>query len=77
MDNLQYLFFMQIKPPFTGSTISTLLHDQINSKDCQVLSLGDSGFLQYFKVVSSDYGKPCFSVFLFGLLLMEEIRLKS
>ena len=31
-----------------GSTISTLLHDKINPKDCQVLSLG----------VSSDYGKP-------------------
>ena len=41
-----------------GSTISTLLHDKINPKDCQVLSLGDSGFLQFFKVVSSDYGKP-------------------
>ena len=24
-----------------GSTISTLLHDRINPKDCQVLSLGD------------------------------------
>ncbi len=42
----------------TGSTISTLLHDKINPKDCQVLSLGDSGFLQFFRVVSSDYGKP-------------------
>ena len=41
-----------------GSTISTLLHDKINPKDCQVLSLGDSGFLQFFRVVSSDYGKP-------------------
>ena len=38
------------------STISTLLHDKINPKDCQVLSLGDSGFLQFFRVVSSDYG---------------------
>ena len=38
----------------TGSTISTLLHDKINPKDCQVLSLGDSGFLQFFRVVSSD-----------------------
>ena len=35
-------------PPNTGSTISTLLHDKINPKDCQVLSLGDSGFLQFF-----------------------------
>ena len=42
----------------TGSTISTLLHDKINPKDCQVVSLGDSGFLQFFRVVSSDYGKP-------------------
>ena len=41
-----------------GSTISTLLHDKINPKDCQVLSRGDSGFLQLFRVVSSDYGKP-------------------
>ena len=42
----------------SGSTISTLLHDKINPKDCQVLSLGDSRFLQFFRVVSSDYGKP-------------------
>ena len=42
----------------SGSTISTLLHDKINPKDCQVLSLGDSGFLQFFRVVSSNYGKP-------------------
>ena len=41
-----------------GSTISTLLHDRINPKDCQVLSLGDTGFLQFFRVVSRDYGKP-------------------
>ena len=41
----------------SGSTISTLLHDKINPKDCQILSLGDSGFL-HFGVVSSDYGKP-------------------
>ena len=41
-----------------GSTISTLLHDRINPKDCQVLSLGDTGFLQLFRVVSRDYGKP-------------------
>ena len=26
--------------------------------DCHVLSLGDSGFLHFFRVVSSDYGKP-------------------
>ena len=41
-----------------GSTISTLLHDRINPKDCQVLSLGHTGFLQFFRVVSRDYGKP-------------------
>ena len=45
------------------STISTLLHDKINPKDCQVLSLGDSGFLQIFRVVSSDYGKPSHRIF--------------
>ena len=42
----------------TWSTISTLLHDKINPKECQVLSLDDSGFLHFFRVVSSDYGKP-------------------
>ncbi len=42
----------------SGSTISTLLHDRINPKDCQVLFLGDTGFLQFFRVVSRDYGKP-------------------
>ena len=42
----------------TGSTISTLLHDKINPKNFQVLSLGDTGFLQFFRVVSRDYGKP-------------------
>ena len=46
---------LPLKP---GSTISTSLHDRINPKDCQVLSLGDSRFLQFFGVVSSDYGKP-------------------
>ena len=34
------------------------LHDKINPKNCQVLSLGDTGFLQFFRVVSRDYGKP-------------------
>ena len=47
----------------SGSTISTLLHDKINPKDCQVLSLGDSGFLQFLRVVSSDYCKPRISKF--------------
>ncbi len=48
----------EILLPVTGSTISTLLHDKINPKNCQVLSLGDSGFLHFFRVVSRDYGKP-------------------
>ena len=39
-----------------GST-STLLHEKIN-KDCQVLFVGDSGFLHFLRVVQSDYGKP-------------------
>ena len=34
------------------------VHHKINPKDCQVLSLGDTGFLQFFRVVSRDYGKP-------------------
>ena len=38
----------------SGSTISTLLHDKINPKDCQASFVGDSGFLQFFRVVSSD-----------------------
>ena len=42
----------------TGSTIRTLLHGKINPKDWQVLSLGDVGFLQFFRVVSGDYGRP-------------------
>ena len=49
---------MEKNAPAAGSTISTLLHDRINPKDCQVLSLGDTGFLQFFRVVSRDYGKP-------------------
>ena len=45
-------------PTNAGSTISTLLHEKINPKDCQVLCVGDSGLLLFFRVVSSDYGKP-------------------
>ena len=41
-----------------GSTIRTLLHEKINPKDWQVLSLGDVGFLLFFRVVSGHYGKP-------------------
>ena len=47
---------------FPGSTISTWLHDKINPKNCEVLSLGDSGFLQFFRVVSREYGKLRFLV---------------
>ena len=36
-------------PYKSGSTISTLLHDKINPKDCHVLSLGDSRFLQLWQ----------------------------
>ena len=43
----------------SGSTIRTLLHGKINPKDWQVLSLGDVGFLLFFRLVSGDYGKPC------------------
>ena len=38
--------------------MSALLHDKMTPKDCQVLSLDDSGFLQFFRIVSSAYGKP-------------------
>ena len=41
-----------------GSTRSTLLHERINPKDWQVSFVGDAGFLPFFRVVSSDYGKP-------------------
>ena len=43
---------------YTGFTIRTLLNGKINPKDWQVLSLGDVGFLLFFRVVSGDYGKP-------------------
>ena len=46
---------------------STLLNGKINpTKDWQVLSLG-AGFLQFFRVVSSDYGKPRLFSYHFGL----------
>ena len=41
-------------PPYAP----TVTMDKIKPKDCQILSLGDSGFLQFSRVVSSDYGKP-------------------
>ena len=49
---------------WTRSTIRTLLHGNINPKDSQVFSLGDVGFLQFFRVVSGDYGKPCWKTML-------------
>ena len=52
------------------STIRTLLHGKINPKDWQVLSLGDVGFLQFFRVVSGDYGKPCRWWYLDGSLFV-------
>ena len=52
------IFFRIFNWRYSGSTISTLLHDKINPKNCQVLSLGDTGFLQFFRVVSRDYGTP-------------------
>ena len=52
------------------STIRTLLHGKINPKDWQVLSLGDVGFLQFFGVVSGDYGKPCRWWYLDGSLFV-------
>ena len=54
----QRSFCKKKRQHLSGSTISTLLHDRINPKDCQVLFLGDTGFLQFFRVVSRDYGKP-------------------
>ena len=51
----------------SGSTIRTLLNGKINPKDWQVLSLGDVGFLLFFRVVSGDYGK------LWGLLCCKSL----
>ena len=61
----------------SGSTISTLLHDKTNPKDCQVLSLGDLGFLQFFGVVSSDYGKPWISAGIFAVLLLKSVLMHN
>ena len=58
MSHSDPLLNLKIIQSNSGSTISTLLHDKINPKNCQVLSLGESGFLQFFRVVSRDYGKP-------------------
>ena len=52
-------FFRNFLVYTTGSTIRTLLHGKINPKDWQVWSLGDVGFLLFFRVVWGDYGKPC------------------
>ena len=52
-------WYYKMIPVITGCTIRTLLYGKINPKDWQVLSLGDVGFLLFFRVVSGDYGKPC------------------
>ena len=57
----------------TGSTIRTLLHGKINPKDWQVFSLGDAGLLQFFRVVSSGYGKPRVSTCIFFCRSVEHI----
>ena len=55
----EYVFFWGVSfYQKTGSTIRTLLHGKINPKAWQVFSLGDVGFLLFFRVVSGDYGKP-------------------
>ena len=41
----------------TGSTIRTLLNGKINLLTGSK-SLGDVGFLLFFRIVSGDYGKP-------------------
>ena len=48
VDQTHFEILNQFPDSYTGSTISTLLHDKVNPKDGQVLSLGDSGFLQFF-----------------------------
>ena len=68
---------VKLRVATTGSTISTLLHDRINPKDCQVLSLGDTGFLQFFRVVSRDYGKPRTKVKSFKLSLKIGVTLEK
>ena len=40
------------KCPFSGSTISTLLHDKINPKDCQIQ--GFFNFLWLFQVIMAN-----------------------
>ena len=35
-----------------------LLHEKMDPKDWHLLFLGDAGFLQFLRVVSSDYSKP-------------------
>ena len=58
-----------VQPRVRHSHLVTV-REKINPEDWQVSSLGDAGFLQSFRVVSSDYGKPrdCL-VFVFFLLV--------
>ena len=41
-----------------GSTTITLLHEKINPKSWQVLSLGDAGFLQFFQLFCIRISHP-------------------
>ena len=53
------LITMGILHHCTGSTISTLLHDRINPKDCQVLFLGDfSGFSNFLGLFQGIMANP-------------------
>ena len=53
--NFHVVFVVQ--PRVDHSHLVTV-REKINPEDWQVSSLGDAGFLQFFRVVSSDYGKP-------------------
>ena len=50
--------------PLESATLDLFHHKNLVTwenrapKDLQVLSLGDVGFLLFFRVVSGDYGKP-------------------
>ena len=41
-----------------SSAIITLLHEKVNPRNWQILSLGDARFLQLFRIVASGCGKP-------------------
>ena len=58
---LQFLCACFLCQLYTWSTISTLLHEKVNPKDWEY-SLGDAGVLQFFRVVSSDYGRSRYNI---------------